>query len=99
MGMQEPPTIADMENEINQLAKEIKLNKIPPSGHFSNRTPKTAKKKQSTNIWLIGGILLVVVLIIAGIAIYFLYCRSDSGDRNAKQVDSDTSIGSKMAEE
>lgn len=92
LGMKDPPTIADMENEIADVSKELVAGKIPLKGRYLNRRPKT--KKGNRISFIIGGLVLVV-LIVVGVTIYFFYCQSDSTDENRKQIGSDTSIASK----
>lgn len=89
MGVKEPPTISDMENEFTRLSKEINLDQIPSSGHYTDRKPK--EKTKSNKIWLIGGIVLVIVIGTVGGSIWYFSSDSESDD----QKENDVSISSK----
>ncbi len=95
IGVEEPPTIADMENELRILPEDIKLDEMTKVDFYINKTPK---RKSSFNIIHIIGILIIlaVIIVISGIIIYFSCCRSrkKNPNRRKRHIKSDTSMES-----
>ena len=91
IGVKDPPTIADMEEELEKLPKTINVDDTSPVEHYINKKPKS--KPASNKMWYWGAIIaVVVILLIGGASIYFWACPSD-GHSSGRRIDSDTSIG------
>ena len=94
IGVVEPPTIADMDDELERLPKNFSIDDDTEAELYTNRRPKRNK----TSGLLIIGILvaIAVVCVIVGTVIYFKFCQSDD-DRLLQHIGSDTTLASNVS--
>lgn len=90
--MAEPPTVADLENELKSLSEEIDLEGNSPVDVYTNKRPKQKAK----SIWPIIGIvalILGVITIMVVVIICCSCCQSKTKKHNPglRHIDSDTS--------
>ena len=91
IGVKEPPTIADMEGELERLPKSIEIDDDSSVDLYTNKTPKP--KPESKKMWHLGGIILVVVIVLGGGASLYLWACPSNSHSSGRRIDSDTSIG------
>jgi hypothetical protein len=95
IGVAEPPTIAEMENELKTLPNEIDSDGDSTVDSYIDKTPL---QKSSWGLFSIIGIAIIIltIIVIIGIGIYCCYCRSETSE-HIRRIDSDTSNRSNIS--
>jgi hypothetical protein len=100
IGATDPPTIAEMENELQTLPNDINPDENSIVDHYIDKTPKEKSSIKIRFISRIFGIVIIIIIII-GIGICCSCCRSEKDDQNEEitRINSNTSTSSNISQD